>query len=148
MNYMEQIAEMLGVKFYEDFRIKSINEMIFEKKYFLTEYGLFSTDSTVPISTILNDILNGQYEIVKLPQPILTEEEKEYLSYVIKPFRNKVNYICKRISSNGFYGNRYSEYIEIKVNDNHSIYFPHFAINSMYKGMILDRVYSLEELGL
>ena len=112
MNYMEQIAEMLGIKLYEDFRIKSINEMIFEKEYFLTE------------------------------------EEKEYLSYVIKPFRNKVNYICKRISSNGFYGNRYSEYIEIKVNDNHSIYFPHFAINSMYKGMIMDRVYSLEELGL
>ena len=148
MNYMEQIAEMLGIKLYEDFRIKSINEMIFEKEYFLTEYGLFSTDSTVPISTILNDILNGQYEIVKLPQPILKKKKKKKKKNVIKPFRNKVNYICKRISSNGFCGNRYSEYIEIKVNDNHSICFPHFAINSMYKGMIMDRVYSLEELGL
>ena len=148
MNYMEQIAEMLGVKLYEDFRIKAINDMIFEKKFFLTEYGLFSEDSTVPISTILNDILNGQYKIVKLPKPLLTEEEKEYLSYVIKPFRNKVNYICKCISSDYVYGIVDSEYIEIKVGGNHSIYFPHFAINSMYKGMILDRVYSLEELGL
>lgn len=148
MSYMEQIAEMLGIKLYEDFKLKASNEVIFEKKFFLTEDGLFSTDCVVPVSTLLNDILSGEYEVVKLPQPILTEEEKEYLSYVIKPFRNKVNYICKRISSNGFYGNRYSEYIEIKVNDNHSICFPHFAINSMYKGMILDRVYSLEELGL
>ena len=96
MNYMEQIAEMLGIKLYEDFRIKAINEMIFEKKFFLTEYGLFSEDSTVPISTILNDILNGQYKIVKLPFA-LTKEEKDYLSEVIKPFRDKIEYI-KRLT--------------------------------------------------
>ena len=100
MNYMEQIAEMLGVKLYEDFRIKAINEMIFEKKFFLTEYGLFSEDSTVPISTILNDILNGQYKIVKLPLA-LTKEEKDYLSEVVKPFRDKIEYI-KRLTSDSW----------------------------------------------
>ena len=148
MNYMEQVAEMLGIKLYEDFKIKAINGMIFEKKFFLTEYGLFSEDSTVPISTILNDILNGQYEIVKFTQPILTEEEKEYLSYVIKPFRDKIDYIRKNIYTDGYYGSKNSECIEIKTDGNHHIYFPNFETNSMYKGMIPDRRYSLEELGL
>ena len=143
MNYMEQIAEMLGVKLYEDFRIKSINKMIFEKKYFLTEYGLFSTDSTVPISTILNDILNGQYEIVKLPQPILTEEEKEYLSMVIKPFKDEVYYICK----NSY--NRKFGWIQIGVKDDLCINLPTLKVGTMmYKGMEFDKRYSLEELGL
>ena len=139
MNYMEQIAEMLGVKLYEDFSIKSINEMIFEKKYFLTEYGLFSTDSTIPISTILNDILNGQYEIVKL-FPILTKEEKDYLSEVIKPFRDKIVYIQKialsasdsiqLVTEKGFAAKLFSEK------------------DTKYKNMELDREYTLEELGL
>ena len=143
MNYMEQIAEMLGIKLYEDFRIKSINKMIFEKKYFLTEYGLFSTDSTVPISTILNDILNGQYEIVKLPQPILTEEEKEYLSMVIKPFKDEVYYICK----NSY--NRKFGWIQIGVKDDLCINLPTLKVGTMmYKGMEFDKRYSLEELGL
>ena len=139
MNYMEQIAEMLGVKLYEDFRIKSINEMIFEKKYFLTEYGLFSTDSTVPISTILNDILNGQYKIVKLPFA-LTKEEKDYLSEVIKPFRDKIEYI-KRLT--------FDTYDSIQVITEKgltAVLF--FETDTRYKNMEPDREYTLAELGL
>ena len=139
MNYMEQIAEMLGVKLYENFSIKSINGMIFEKKFFLTEYGLFSEDSTVPISTILNDILNGQYKIVKL-HFALTKEEKDYLSEVIKPFRDKIVYIQKialsdsdliqLVTEKGFAAKLFSEK------------------DTKYKNMELDREYTLEELGL
>ena len=139
MNYMEQIAEMLGVKLYEDFRIKSINEMIFEKKYFLTEYGLFSEDSTVPISTILNDILNGQYKIVKLPFA-LTKEEKDYLSEVIKPFRDKVEYI-KRLT--------FDTYDSIQIITEKGITAVlFFETDTRYKNMEPDREYTLEELGL
>ena len=139
MNYMEQIAEMLGVKLYEDFRIKAINEMIFEKKYFLTYYGLFSEDSTVPISTILNDILNGQYKIVKLPFA-LTKEEKDYLSEVIKPFRDKIEYI-KRLTFDSV------DSIQI-ITEKGVTAVLFFETDTRYKNMEPDREYTLEELGL
>ena len=139
MNYMEQIAEMLGIKLYEDFRIKAINEMIFEKKFFLTEYGLFSEDSTVPISTILNDILNGQYKIVKLPLA-LTKEEKDYLLEVVKPFRDKIEYI-KRLTSDSW------DSIQM-ITDKGVTAVLFFETNTRYKNMEPDREYTLQELGL
>ena len=139
MNYMEQIAEMLGVKLYEDFRIKAINEMIFEKKFFLTEYGLFSEDSTVPISTILNDILNGQYKIVKLPFA-LTKDEKDYLSEVIKPFRDKIEYI-KRLTFDSV------DSIQI-ITEKGVTAVLFFETDTRYKNMEPDREYTLQELGL
>ena len=139
MNYMEQIAEMLGVKLYEDFRIKAINEMVFEKKFFLTEYGLFSEDSTVPISTILNDILNGQYKIVKLPFA-LTKEEKDYLSEVIKPFRDKIEYI-KRLTFDSV------DSIQV-ITEKGVTAVLFFETDTRYKNMEPDREYTLEELGL
>ena len=139
MNYMEQIAEMLGVKLYEDFRIKAINDMIFEKKYFLTYYGLFSEDSTVPISTILNDILNGQYKIVKLPFA-LTKEEKDYLSEVIKPFRDKIEYI-KRLTFDSV------DSIQI-ITEKGVTAVLFFETDTRYKNMEPDREYTLAELGL
>ena len=139
MNYMEQIAEMLGVKLHEDFRIKAINEMIFEKKFFLTEYGLFSEDSTVPISTILNDILNGQYKIVKLPLA-LTKEEKDYLSEVVKPFRDKIEYI-KRLTSDSW------DSIQM-ITDKGVTAVLFFETDTRYKNMEPDREYTLAELGL
>lgn len=139
MNYMEQIAEMLGVKLYEDFRIKAINEMIFEKKFFLTEYGLFSEDSTVPISTILNDILNGQYKIVKLPFA-LTKEEKDYLSEVVKPFRDKIEYI-KRLTFDSV------DSIQM-ITEKGVTAVLFFETDTRYKNMEPDREYTLAELGL
>lgn len=139
MNYMEQIAEMLGIKLYEDFRIKAINEMIFEKKFFLTEYGLFSEDSTVPISTILNDILNGQYKIVKLPFA-LTKEEKDYLSEVVKPFRDKIEYI-KRLTFDSV------DSIQI-ITEKGVTAVLFFETDTRYKNMEPDREYTLAELGL
>ena len=139
MNYMEQIAEMLGIKLYEDFRIKAINDMIFEKKFFLTEYGLFSEDSTVPISTILNDILNGQYKIIKLPFA-LTKEEKDYLSEVIKPFRDKIEYI-KRITFDSV------DSIQI-ITEKGVTAVLFFETDTRYKNMEPDREYTLAELGL
>ena len=139
MNYMEQIAEMLEGNVYEEFRIKAINGMIFEKKFFLTEYGLFSEDSTVPISTILNDILNGQYKIVKLPLA-LTKEEKDYLSEVVKPFRDKIEYI-KRLTSDSW------DSIQM-ITDKGVTAVLFFETDTRYKNMEPDREYTLAELGL
>lgn len=75
---------------------------------------------------------------------ILDKEEKEYLSKVIAPFRDKFKYISK-INDSKF------EYIRICIdglNRYEYIYFPNFKKGTMYKGMKLFKEYSLEELGL
>lgn len=72
---------------------------------------------------------------------ILTKEEKEYLSYVIKPFRHRIEYISKFKSGSDLR-------ISIKMIDGDFMYFPKFVYPNMYKGLILDRKYTLKELGL
>lgn len=78
-------------------------------------------------------------------EPILTDKECEYLSAVIKPFRNVIEWISKNPYRNDF------EYIDIKyIEDNgyQIMTFPLFKEGTMYKGMALKKEYTLEELGL
>ena len=70
---------------------------------------------------------------------ILDKEEKEYLSAVIKPFKDRVDYIEKV--------ENIWEYIAIDLN-NERLSFPFFDKGTMYKGMELDKKYTLKELGL
>ena len=73
---------------------------------------------------------------------ILTEKEKAYLSAVIKPFREKVEYvykICLEIDKR--------EYLEISL-ENGVVSFPYFEKDTMYKGMEGNKQYTLKELGL
>ena len=72
---------------------------------------------------------------------ILDDKEKEYLSNVIKPFRDKVEYIVKRIFEN-------EEYIKIVIKNDSALFFPNFKKGTKYKGMEEDKRYTLEELGL
>lgn len=78
---------------------------------------------------------------------ILDEVEKEYLLVVIKPFKNKVDFIRK---TKYFNDNSY-EYIQIHYHNNgidYAIQFPNFRKGTMYKGMELAEKYTLKELGL
>lgn len=81
------------------------------------------------------DVVNGY---VSKPQ-ILDEEEKKYLEGVIRPFRDKVEYI-KKLSGCG-------EFITIQL-EREDIDLPYFKPNTMYKGMEQGKRYTLEELGL
>lgn len=74
-------------------------------------------------------------------EPVLDEVERKYLSDVIKPFVHNVTYIVKRLSGNGYY-------IAIIVNKFDVMNLPYFPNNTMYKGMKVDRRYTLKELGL
>lgn len=76
-------------------------------------------------------------------EPILNEAEKNYLSAVIEPFRDKVIYI-EKMSSDYYDG----EYIVIGIKDDENIVFPVFKENKMYKRMKTEKEYTLEELGL
>lgn len=74
---------------------------------------------------------------------VLDEKEKEYLSNIVKPFRDKVKHIQKLQSSTDK-----REYIEIKIRHDSDINLPYFNENTMYKEMELGKEYTLEELGI
>lgn len=144
MNYMEQIAKMLGVELEEEFKIAGD-----DSKYRITERGLEYVDETIGdwmIEVLLYRILNGTYEITKIPKPILDEAEKEYLSAVINPFRDCVKCIFKNNMPN--YEYIVIEYCDKPNKEKDEMLFPSFEKGTMYKGMELSKHYTLEELGL
>lgn len=75
-------------------------------------------------------------------EPILDEDEKKYLSAVIKPFRNEKLEIVKHSACNGS-----EEWLNF-VREKGSFYLPNFKTGTMYKGMEPGHKYTLEELGL
>ena len=95
-------------------------------------------------------------KIIKIEEPtyqtvyeykleILDEAEKRYLRGVIRPFRDKVEFIKKLIFFNG------KAKITIKIKNDGSTWYiglPLFRKDTMYKGMEEDKEYTLEELGL
>lgn len=87
---------------------------------------------------------------IEYNEEILTVAERNYLSAVIKPFRNSVKSI-EKLEIKSFY-KKYQyiniEYDEIDKSVSGGLSFPVFEEGSLYKGMELDKEYTLEELGL
>lgn len=143
MNYMEQVAKMLGVELEEEFKLNDSDDY----KYKITKDGMFMysgfASDWFSANHILLGVLIGKYEIEK---PILTDKEKEYLSNVIKPFRDRVVSIIKYDDYDR------CEYIVIKYRNINGytgrMYFLAFEKDTMYKGMEANKKYTLEELGL
>lgn len=98
----------------------------------------------------INEVLKVErptnYKTIYEVKEILDEKEKEYLSYVIKPFRDNVRGITKYFSIVNF--DEHKEWIVIGIYKNQEIILPRFEKGTMYKGMSLNREYSLKELGL
>ena len=138
-NKMKEVAKLLGVELEEEFRI-NVSPLEFK----LTKSGLLYWSNASQMwerSRAIEELLIGQYEIIKIPKPILDEKEKEYLSAVIKPFRDKVISISKKSAN-------YGEFIDILIDEAEDIYLPYFKPGKMYQGMGVNREYTLEELGL
>lgn len=97
-----------------------------------------------------------EYDIVKVERPvqyetvferkeeILNETEKRYLASVIKPFKNKIETIEKTIKID----DSSLCYLIMLLKNNDMANLPNFKKNSMYKGMEVNKKYSLKELGL
>ena len=88
------------------------------------------------------------YEIYE--EPILTEEEKEYLGNLIKPFKDRIKTIEKLdVDDDGIY-----QFITILLESDYqyfdceSIDFPYFEKDKYYKGMTIKKRYTLKELAL
>lgn len=139
---MEQVAQMLGVELEEEFKLNDSDNY----KYKIIKDGMFMNSGFASdwfsANHILLGVLIGKYEIKK---PILDEKEKEYLSNVIKPFRDKVMNIAK-------YDTEKNQFIRICYCDIDKnleyMYFPPFKKGTMYKGMEVNKKYSLEDLEL
>ena len=79
--------------------------------------------------------------------PILDDAERRYLSAVIRPFRDRVQYIEKMFEDH-LLGDQ-DCYLFIRFNDgNYDMNFPVFRESIMYKGMERYKKYTLEDLGL
>lgn len=132
--------------------------MIIRTKY--EKYVYFSNRFLCEYKNVYNIRYASLYDIGELTKitygdkvlykkkEILDEKEKEYLSAVIKPFRNRVKCITK-------YSCNKNEYIHIVLNNkgiemlnNEGIELPFFEKGTMYKGMEVGKEYTLEELGL
>ena len=142
MNRMPEVARILDVEIGEEFNIKGcIDELRF--KFTEDDVGYFYGDTWVSISCYLCNLLNGKWELVKIPKPILDDVEKKYLSKVIRPFRDRIVYISKENVENSN-----KEYIYIGLWGTDKSTLPPFERETMYKGMKLNQEYTLEELGL
>ena len=138
MNYMEQVAQMLGIELYEDFKVVNYDDYIFK----ITDDGLRCKgyDGWHREVFTFEDILCGRTEIIK--KPILDDIERRYLSNVIKPFRDRIEYIIKNSAYSPI------EWITIKYKDGGATNLPLFEKGTMYKGMEANKQYSLEDLEL
>lgn len=115
---------------YKDYLVKAIalcNTEVYKANYYENKKSL--------VDWLLQDY----------KEPILEEDEREYLAAVIRPFKENVCTVCKKYIQSCS-GLSY-EYIVVKLNAERWG-FPKFVEGTMYKGMKLDKEYSLEELGL
>lgn len=110
-------------------KVKRDGSIIFSKEMTPTETG----------SNAYNAWLEEEYNL-----KILTEKEKAYLSAVIKPFREDIEYI-EKFKSN-YVGKEYI-YIVMKKDDDYCK-LPRFFKGTMYKGMELNKRYTSQDLGL
>lgn len=106
--------------------------------------------SEVSVAVDFDFMTKNEWEIYE--EPVLDKEEKEYLSAVIKPFRNRVTDITKVEDNVASFYSLYSLRICVHlgfIDKYYEIYLPPFEKkSSMYKNMEVGKEYTLKELGL
>lgn len=119
--------------------IKVYLDGIYEEKKLITDYTEYKENEVLIVAPSYNEDDVICIALKKQKSNILDDMEKEYLSYVIKPFRKKIEFI-KKIKS-------FKYYIYIKLKDDEMM-FPNLPNKKMYKNMKENQPYKLEELGL
>lgn len=86
---------------------------------------------------------DAMFSMVEMELPILSSDEREFLSNLLKAFKSVKGVIKCKDRIKGF------EFIRIETNsEEDNITLPSFVANKYYKNLQLDRLYTLEELGL
>lgn len=129
-----------------------LKKMVFENKLYGSNHFVSLTYYTEDLKDANGD---EEYDIIKIERPgkyntiferkeeILDETEKRYLTEVIRPFRKRIQFIQKKKEITEI-----NSYIRIVCEDNDKLVFPYITDNSMYKGMEVNKKYTLKELGL
>ena len=102
-----------------------------------TEYDIVKVERPVKYETVFERVEEEKKEI-------LDKVEKNYLARVIKPFRDKVECIIKQKDAI----KKGRDFLKISIKNDIPISFPDFDKNTMYKGMEVDKKYTLEDLGI
>lgn len=76
---------------------------------------------------------------------ILNDAERQYIKSILKPFRDKVEFVIKNGSHMQSDATYSDEYLYIKLYDGEFV-FPDFEAGKMYVGMELGKKYKLDEL--
>ena len=82
-------------------------------------------------------------EVFERKEEVLDETEKKYLTEVISPFRERIQFIQKKKEITEI-----NPYLRIVFEDNDKLVFPYITNKTMYKGMEVNKKYTLKELGL
>ena len=99
---------------------------------------------------IFNDKFLDQKIEIEVPD-ILDEKEKEYLGNVIKPFRDRVISVVKNVACTAANAAYICIFVRPSVHmvlEGETLRLPFFAKDTMYKNMVINTGYTLEELGL
>lgn len=119
-----------------------IQDIKTKQVYIIDEKGIELVKENKTFFKKLPNNYTGTIEVENgyiVEKEILDEKEKEYLSAVIRPFKDRIEFIAKR--------KMFDDYICIGLNDE-AISLPYFKKGTMYKGMELYKEYTLKELGL
>lgn len=137
------------MKFEKEARVHYIsqNHQIGEVGHKITQAVItfvIDKELTCQESHFISDLKNKEVKlIIEEKKLILDEAERKYLSNVIRPFRDEVKKIRKT-----FDYDIEKQYIIITFKDNDAMIFKSFKKGTMYKGMQLNKEYTLEELRL
>lgn len=158
MNYMKQVAEMLGVQLYQKFRISGPYFSALPCWFRFTDRKFEYYDNNLggwqdgDLDTLC-DLLNGMDEVIKpyevadiginsavVEKHILTGHERKWLSNIIEPFRKDVIGIAKLSVEDTI-----SLFINTRCN---STDLPGIKKEDTFSGMKNGKMYSIEELSL
>ena len=155
MKTIEEIHEFYNVKEGRKYRITHMGDFCAFRLYGVRKNDIFTVrneyiffmkfdNAKIDQGFHISTLSKCNYEEV---HEILDNEERKYLSAVIKPFRDKIIRISKDIDSDNdeFI---YIVYQEMDEDETNGMFFPKFPKGKMYKGMKNGEEYTLEELGL
>lgn len=81
MNYMEKVAEMLGIEIGEKFKIRFESGIVPDALYMFTDNGIYMSNAVFKSEDLLWRLLTGRIEIVKLPWKPENGEIVWYICY-------------------------------------------------------------------
>ncbi|MCI6766874.1 MAG: hypothetical protein MR596_03575 [Lachnospiraceae bacterium] len=111
--------------------------------------GFDGIDNYLPISEFshLFKVVKAGAKPIYFREPILDDIEREYLKTVFKPFASRIECVKKRQCEEMWKGTEYIEVLMTEPNGDNA-QLPVFKSGAMYKGMRINKSYTLDELDI